>query len=70
MFMGLLEWALRVVVAAFILLLLSLLLWFIWGALMRVFSGPQLPFVEVAIIAAVVSVSIGSWGVTLLRKQA
>ncbi len=32
MFMSLLEWALRVVVAAFILLLLSLLLWFIWGA--------------------------------------
>ena len=68
MMFGLLEWALRVVIATFILLLLSILLWFVWNALMGVFHGPVLSYSEVAVIAAIVSV--GNWGFTLLRGRA
>jgi len=42
MIYGLLEWSLKVVVASFFLLLLSLLLWFVFNAVMRVFHGPEL----------------------------
>jgi len=65
---GLLNWALRVVLATFILLLLAILLWFVWNALMGVFHGPSLSFSEVAVIAAIVSV--GNWGFSLLRGHA
>ncbi len=65
---GLLEWALRVVLATFILLLLSILLWFVWNALMGVFHGPTLSYTDVAIIAAIVSV--GNWGFSLLSRRA
>ncbi len=66
--MGLLEWALRVVLATFVLLLLAILLWFVFDALMGVFHGPQISYGEVAVVAAIVSV--GNWGFSLLRRTA
>ena len=68
MFFSLLEWALRVVIATFVLLLLSILLWFVWDALMGVFHGPQVGFIDVAVIAAIISV--GTWNFTLLQRRA
>jgi hypothetical protein len=67
MFFSLLEWALRVVIATFVLLLLAILLWFVWDALMGVFHGPSLSYVDVAVIAAIISV--GNWGFSLLQRR-
>ena len=68
MLFGLLEWALRVVIATFVLLLLAILLWFIFDALMSVFHGPHVDYVSIAVIAAIVSV--GNWGFRLLSRPA
>jgi hypothetical protein len=48
MVLGLLEWALKVIVASFVLLLLSLLLWFVFDTVMHLFHGPELSFVNIA----------------------
>ncbi len=63
--MGLLSWAFRVAVSAFFLLLLAILLWFVWNAVMRVFNGPELSYAYVAVIVAIVSVGAGGWTLTL-----
>ncbi len=70
MVLGLLEWALKVVLASFVLLLLSLLLWFIWGAVMRLFNGPELSFVNIAFLAFLAAIAVGNWGVSFLRTRA
>ncbi len=68
--MGLLEGALRVVLVTFVLLLIAILLWFLFNALMRVFNGPTLGYGEIAIVVAIVSVAVGNWGFSLLRRTA
>jgi hypothetical protein len=70
MLFSLLEWALRVIVASFVLLLLSLLLWFIWGAVMTLFHGPELSFVNIALLAFLAAIAVGNWGFTFLRARA
>ena len=69
MLMTVLEWAVKVVIAAFILLLLSLLLWFIWGVVMRLFHGPELDFFNIALLAFLAAIAAGSWGITFLRER-
>jgi hypothetical protein len=69
MLFNLLEWALKVVVATFFLLLLSLLLWFVWNALMNLFHGPELGFESVALFAFVGAVAVGSWSFSLLHSR-
>jgi len=69
MIINLLEWALKVVVAAFVLLLLSLLLWFVFDAVMRLFKGPELDFFSVALLAFVAAVAIGNWGISFLHTR-
>lgn len=66
MFLSLLEWALRVIIASFVLLLLSLLLWFVFDAVMRLFHGPELGFVNIAFLAFLAAVAVGSWGFRFL----
>ncbi len=68
MFMSLLEWALHVVLATFVLLLLAILLWFVWNVIIGLFHGPQVSFIDVAVVAAIVSV--GNWGFSLLQRRA
>lgn len=67
MVVNLLEWSLKVVVASFFLLLLSLLLWFVFDAVMRLFHGPELSFVNVAFLAFLAAIAVGNWGFSLLR---
>jgi hypothetical protein len=61
-------WALRVVIATLVLLLVSLLLTFVWDVVMTLFHGPRLDFTTVAVIAAIISV--GNWGFSLLSRRA
>lgn len=70
MFTGFIEWALRVVVASFILLLWSLLLWFIWDTLMRLFHGPILSFETIAVLAFLAAIAVGNWAFSLLPIRA
>jgi hypothetical protein len=70
MILNLLEWALRVVVASFMLLLLSILLFFVFNWVMDVTHGPQLSFFNVALLAFIASVSVGTWGISFLRARA
>ena len=69
MVISLLEWALKVVVAAFVLLLLSLLLWFVFDALMRLFHGPELSFMDIALLAFLAAIAVGGWGFSFLRER-
>ncbi len=69
MFYSLLEWALRVVVAAFALLLLSLLLWFVFDALMRLFHGPELDYSSITLLVFLAAIAVGSWGVSFLARH-
>ncbi len=70
MVISLLDWAFRVVVAAFILLLLSLLLWFVFNAFMKVFHGPELSFFDIALLAFLAAIAAGNWGFTFLQARA
>jgi hypothetical protein len=70
MFISLLEWALKVVVASFVLLILSLLLWFVFDAVMRLFHGPELSFVNIAFLAFLAAIAVGNWGFSFLRTRA
>ena len=69
MVLGLLEWALKVVIASFVLLLLSLLLWFVFDAVMRLFHGPELSFVNIAFLAFLAAIAVGNWGFTFLQGR-
>lgn len=69
MIISLLEWALKVIIASFVLLLLSLLLWFVWGAVMRLFHGPELSFVNIAFLAFLAAIAVGNWGFTFLHAH-
>ncbi len=69
MFYSLLEWALRVVVAAFALLLLSLLLWFVFDAVMRLFRGPELDYSSIALLVFLAAIAVGGWGVSFLSHR-
>jgi hypothetical protein len=69
MVMSLLEWALKVVVASFVLLLLSLLLWFVFNAVMQLFHGPELSFINIAFLAFLAAVAVGNWGFSFLRTK-
>ncbi len=69
MFISLLEWALHVIVASFVLLLLSLLLWFVFNAVMTLFHGPQLSFINVAFLAFLAAIAVGGWGISFLRAR-
>lgn len=66
MFLSLFEWALRVIIASFVLLLLSLLLWFLFNAVMRLFGGPQLSFVNIAFLAFLAAIAVSNWGFRFL----
>lgn len=70
MLTGFLEWSLRVVVASFILLLWSLLLWFVFDALMRLFHGPILSFEAIAVLAFLAAIAVGNWAFSLLPRRA
>lgn len=70
MIVSLLEWALKVVVASFVLLLLSLLLWFVFDVVMRLCHGPELSFVNIAFLAFIAAVAVGNWGFSFLRTRA
>jgi hypothetical protein len=69
MVMNLLEWSLKVVIASFFLLLLSLLLWFVWNTVMKVFHGPELSFIDVAFLAFLAAIAVGSWGFSFLQTR-
>lgn len=69
MIISLLEWALKVVIASFVLLLLSLLLWFVFDAVMRLFHGPELSFVNIAFLAFLAAIAVGNWGFTFLHAR-
>ncbi len=69
MVLGILEWAFKVVVASFVLLLLSLLLWFVFDAVMRLFRGPELSFVNIAFLAFLAAIAVGNWGFSFLRAH-
>ncbi len=60
--------ALRAVIATFVLLLVSILLWFVWNVVIGLFHGPTLSFIDVAVVAAIVSV--GNWNFSLLQRRA
>jgi hypothetical protein len=68
MMFHLFDWAARTVVAAFVLLLLSLLLWFIWNVFMRLFHGTELGFFDIALLAFLAAIAVGSWGVSFLPQ--
>ena len=69
MVLGLLEWALKVIIASFVLLLLSLLVWFVVDAVMRLFHGPELSFVNIAFLAFLAAIAVGNWGFTFLHTR-
>lgn len=69
MIISLLEWALKVIIASFVLLLLSLLLWFVFDAVMRLFHGPELSFVNIAFLAFLAAIAVGNWGFTFLQGR-
>ncbi len=69
MMINLLEWALRVVAAAFALLLLSLLLWFVFDVLMRLFHGPELDYSSIALLAFLAAIAVDGWGVSFLARR-
>jgi hypothetical protein len=70
MVFNLLEWALRVIVASFVLLILSLLLWFVFNAVMTLFHGPELSFINIAFLAFLAAVAVGNWGFSFWRTRA
>ncbi len=65
--MGLLEWALYVALKTFVLLIIAILFWLVFNVVMRVFGGPQLTYVEAAVITAIVSV--GGFTFTVFKRQ-
>ncbi len=68
--MGLLEWALYVALKTFVLLIIAILFWLLFNVVMRVFGGPELTYVEAAVITAIVSVSVGGFTFTVFKRQA
>jgi hypothetical protein len=71
MIINLLEWALKVVIASFILMLLAILLWFVFNAVMSVFHGPQLGFYDIALLAFIAAVAVNGWGgISFIRARA
>ena len=68
--MGLLEWALYVALKTFVLLIIAILSWLLFNVVMRVFGGPELTYVEAAVIVAIVAIAVGNWGFSLLKRQA
>lgn len=66
--MALLHWAFNVVVATFVLLLLSILLWFVFNKIETLLSWPTLSYFQVALIAAVVAISAGGWTLFTFRR--
>jgi tryptophan-rich sensory protein len=69
MVLSLLEWALKCVIATFFLLLLSLLLWFVWNTVMSVMHGPELGFINIAFLAFLAAIAVGSWGFSFLPAR-
>ena len=61
------DWSLKVIIASFVLLLWSLLLWFVFDTVMRLFHGPELSFVNIAFLAFLAAIAVGNWGFSLLR---
>lgn len=60
--------AFNVVVFTFVLLFLALLLWFMFDKIETLLSWPTLSYFQVALIAAIVSVSAGDWILFPFRK--
>jgi hypothetical protein len=59
-----------VVIASFFLLLLSLLLWFVWNTVMSVMHGPELSYINIAFLAFLAAIAVGSWGFSFLPARA
>ncbi len=60
------DWALWVIIATFVILLFAWLIDAVFNAIMAVFHGPQLPYFEMALIVAIIS--IGARTVSILRR--
>jgi hypothetical protein len=62
------EYAARVALLSFFLLVFAIILWFIFNAIAGLLNLPQMSYGKVAIVVAIVSVAAGSWNFNILRR--
>ncbi len=60
-----LSWSIKLFVSTIIVFIVAIIMHFLWNALMRVFSGPQLDLSFIILIIAIISVGIEYWSFAL-----